>query len=272
MNTKKIRWMAAGLIAIVTLVVFCSGFTTPPMLTDPIEPEIAKDILNNTVQIRMFAPLPSNGQTDNQTFVMAQGLGSLALWQGKNIIVTHNHWGAMLEDAEYAQILDTQGRMLLKLGIVELKALILYRDPGTMILAAPVGHPAGSTLDEQISMQTGDVVTLVHQAADDPNRINLLQAKVVYSKNYKGQLVYKLAIADDGKIIPGDSGGGIWLDGKLMGNMWASYLNTIKLPLSSSTSLAAPLPSLHLQADENAGSVSVMRYSSDVQSGNAIAK
>jgi hypothetical protein len=85
-------------------------------------------------------------------------------------------------------------------------------------------------------------------------------------------IVVKLAILDDAILVPGDSGGGIWLNGKLVGNTWASFINTIKLPFSSNTSLAAPLPSLHLQADRDAGSVSVMYYSSDIQSGSAIAK
>ncbi len=73
-------------------------------------------------------------------------------------------------------------------------------------------------------------------------------------KDYKNQPVYKLALLDGGAIDLGDSGSGIWVDGKLAGNMWAAYLSTIQLPFSGETSLAAPLPSLDLQNGEDEAS------------------
>ncbi len=274
MNTKTIRWMAAGLPGILALVVFCSGFLSPSQVVAAIEPEIAQTILNNTLQIRLFDPVAIDGQANasNKAYVMAQGLGSLVSWQGASVIVTHNHWGEMLASAEYAHILDAQGNLLLKLGMAEFKNLVLYSDPGTLVLAAPAGLPAAITVDEEVAPAAGDVVTLVHQSTTDPNQLDLLQAQVVKSHNYKGQIVYKLALVDDGQIIPGDSGGGIWLNGQLVGNMWASYFETVRLPFSAETSLAAPLPYFQFADTNNSESVSLVEPSSNGPSDLATAE
>jgi len=264
MNTSKIKWMVAVLMEIIGLVVNCFVFTPSSQPVGPIEPDVAKGILHNTVQIRLFAPLRECEQSGcgSQGYVMAQGLGSVVIWQGATLIVTHNHWGEMLADAEYIRILDAQGNQLRELGMEEFSNLILYRDPGTLVFAAPAGLPAAASLDKHIQVQIGDVVTLVHQAADDPDRVELLQARVVRNKNYKGQPVFKLALAGEGQIIPGDSGGGIWLNGALVGNMWSSYINTIKFPFSAEISLAAPLPSGYLQYTESARADSHLQTSS----------
>ncbi len=263
MNTRTIRWVAAGLAGMLTLVVLCSGFLSPSQVVEAVDPEIAQAILEYTFQIRLFAPLPVEGQADasNQAYVMAQGLGSLVSWQGANVIVTHNHWGGMLASAEYAHILDAQGNLLLKLGMAEFKDLVLYTDPGTLVLAAPAGLPAAITIDEEVAPAAGDVVILVHQSTTDPNQLDLLQAQVVKHQEYKGQLVYKLALVDDGQIIPGDSGGGIWLNGQLVGNMWASYFETVRLPFSAETSLAASLPYFQSADTNNSESVSLVEPS-----------
>ncbi len=268
MNTKNIKWTAAGLVGIVALVVICSGLLASSQAPALIDPSLAETILHNTLQIRLYVPLTR----DAHGYVMSQGLGSLVVWQGATVIVTHNHWGEMLENAEYAKILDDQGNLLLKLGMDELRNLILYSDPGTLVLSAPDGLPAGINLDEHSSMVAGDVVALVHQDSEIPDKVSLLQARVANLKNYKGQPVYKLALLDDSQIIPGDSGGGIWVDGKLAGNMWASYFDTVKLPFLVETSLAAPLPHIQLADTEEAGSVSFLQPSLNGLSELAIAE
>ena len=242
--------------AILTLQVFVPALRMKSQLVSAIDPSIEAQILNSTVQIRLFAPLPCP-QTDDVPancggqYVMAQGLGSMVLWDEVKVIVTHNHWGDMLKDAEYVQIHDAQGNLIMKMWMDEFTNLIRYNDPGTLVLNAPAGLaivPAG--LGDDQNVVPGEIVNLVHQDPVNPGRVNVLQARVVTFKEYHGQPVVKLAILDNVMIIPGDSGGGIWLNGELIGNMWASFINTIKLPGSMETSLAAPLPSFYIQAAE----------------------
>ncbi len=265
MNTRIIKWMVTGLITSLIVLSYRSITVKADQPIEAIDPAIASHILNSTVQIRLYTPIEEAGISDGQAiYVMSQGLGSLVEWQGTSVIVSHNHWGEMMNGAEYAQILDANGNLVCKLGLEELKNLILYSDPGTLVLAATAGLSATSTISDQSeSMAVDDVVTLVHQDPENPDRLDLLQARVVNLKDYKGQPVYKLALIDDGQIVPGDSGGGIWSKDVLVGNMWASYINTIKLAFSAETSLAAPLPSIHLAMGDISGAVSLLQSSID---------
>jgi hypothetical protein len=256
MSTKTFKWMTAGLIALIMIQVFSSVSQTKAHPVDPIDSIAEEYILNTTVQIKLFAPLPTTeteaGQPDSgsKSYVMAQGLGTLIRWQGERVIVTHNHWGEMLQDAENVTIHDANGKLLVKMALSEFTSLIRYSDPGTLILAAPSGLPGiASDLGNDISVVSGDMLNIVRQDPGNPELVDVVQARMLRMKDYKGEPVIKLAIMDDGVIIPGDSGGGNWHDGKLVGNTWASFVNTIKLPNSPETSLAAPLPSIYLQAD-----------------------
>jgi hypothetical protein len=277
MNSRKIRGFGMIAIAILTLQFFVPALVTKSKLVPAIDPTIKAEILNSTVQISMYAPLPADqsdeGHTDcgYKSYVMAKGFGTMVLWQGQSVIVTHNHWGKMLEDAEYVKIQDAYGNFMIKIAIDEFTSLIRYSDPGTLVLDMPAGiATTGAEFGFVNQMATDDIVYVVRQDPEDSEKADVLQARVLNMKDYKGLTVVKLAILDNAILVPGDSGGGIWMNGRLVGNTWASFINTIKLPLSSNTSLAAPLPSLHLQADEEAGLV--MHYSSDVQTGSAIAR
>jgi hypothetical protein len=254
MNTRKITWMAAGLAALIMVQVLCSVGSTKAQPVTTIDPTAEETILDSTVQIKLFAPLPADeaGQPDSgyKSYVMAKGLGTLVNWQGDKVFVTHNHWGDMLKDAEYVTIQDAYGSLLQKMALIEFTSLIRYSDPGTLILAAPSGLPGiVADLGNDISVVSGDMLNIVRQDPGNPELVDVVQARMLRMKDYKGEPVIKLAIMDDGMIIPGDSGGGNWHDGKLVGNTWASFVNTIKLPNAPETSLAAPLPTIYLQAD-----------------------
>ena len=259
MNTKNIKWMAAGLAGLVLTQVFSSVGNTKAQPVTPIDPIAEEHILNTTLQIKLFAPLPDvetgAGQSDSESksYVMAKGLGTLVRWQGERVIMTHNHWGAMLKDAEYVTIHDADNKLLVKLALNEFTSLIRYSGPGTLILAAPSGLPAAAAdLGNDMTMVSGDILNVVRQDPHNSDQVEVVQARMIRMKDYKGQSVIKLAILDEVEIIPGDSGGGNWHEGKLVGNTWASFINTIKLPNSPETSLAAPLPMSYLQTSETA--------------------
>jgi hypothetical protein len=257
MNSRKITGFGMIMTTILTLQVFVPAFVAKSQTIPALDPAIKGEVLNSTVQIIMYAPLPTNQPDDGQTdcryksYVMAKGFGTMVLWQGEKFIVTHNHWGEMLEDAEYVKIQDAYGNFLVKMGIDEFTSLIRYTDPGTLILDSPAGLPTTSAdLGKDINMVTDDIVTVVRQDPVNPDQVDISQARVLRMKNYKGLTVVNLAILDDAMLVPGDSGGGIWMNGKLVGNTWASFINTIKLPLSLETSLAAPLPMAYFQDGE----------------------
>ena len=265
--------------AILTLQVFVPALIAKSQPAHTFDPAIAAQILNSTVQISMYAPLPNEpldgGQADgaHKSYVMANGFGSMVLWKGEAVIVTHNHWGEMLQDAEYVKIHDAYGNFLLKLERDEFTSLIRYSDPGTLVLDVPDGLTATSAeLGEDLNMVRDDIVTLVRQRPDDPGQVEVLQGRVLRMKNYKGLAVIKLAILDDAMLVPGDSGGGIWLNGKLVGNTWASFINTIKLPLSADTSLAAPLPMAYFQGRAVASEVTSPLLTADLIGVYAVAR
>jgi hypothetical protein len=146
---------------------------------------------------------------------------------------------------------DAFNSLLVKLTLNEFTSLICYSDPGTLILAAPSGlSVTAANHGDDMIIESGDILNIVRQDPANPDQVEVVQARMLRMKDYKGQPVIKLALLDKVEIIPGDSGGGNWHQGELVGNTWASFINTIKLPNSPETSLAAPLPLSYLQASE----------------------
>ncbi len=41
---------------------------------------------------------------------------------------------------------------------------------------------------------------------------------------YQGQTSYILQSSEGTVVVPGNSGGGIWFDGRLVGNMWTTMI------------------------------------------------
>lgn len=69
-------------------------------------------------------------------------------------------------------------------------------------------------------VRIGDKVLLVHQANGETSRVVVLEAVVEGSTTYKELPAFKLHTLDGQPIVSGDSGGGVWLNGQLVGNMW----------------------------------------------------
>lgn len=82
-------------------------------------------------------------------------------------------------------------------------------------------------------VQPGDLVLVSYRRPGDRSKIDLLAAEVMAITSYKGLPVFKLRSLDGQAIQNGDSGGGIWLNGKLVGNMWATLAFT-SLPEATS--------------------------------------
>lgn len=179
--------------------------------------------LDTTIRIVMYAPQPAN----NGTYLVEYGLGTLVNQDAQTVIVTHDHWKDVLDRVEMVQVWNGRNQLITELSGDLFLNQILYRDGGTMILLAPAamhGLPTAG-LGNPADVQVGDPVQVLHQEhALDPERatLQLHDAIVTEITTFDGRASFTLRSLDGNAIIQGDSGGGIWHSGKLVGNMWAT--------------------------------------------------
>lgn len=217
-----------------------------------IDPHSREHVLSATVQISIF---PHGGGEEASSeelrkanpvqnpiieIVYERGLGTLVELSGEVMIITHNHW-EFIDEVSKAQFRNAKGELLLEIDGATFQQLIRYHDAGTLLLAAPAKiHPSylqslaarslikaeqvtqTTSLAEVGSLTAGAQVLVPHQSQEDPNRISVTAAVVESVTTVDGLPSLKLRSLDGELIIKGDSGGGIWLDGQLAGNMWKS--------------------------------------------------
>lgn len=203
----------------------------PPAIQDEL-------ILAATLQmVAFYDDQPENSQA-NILSIYECGLGTLVQVGNETLIVSHDHWNS-LQEITRVQFQDVDGRLLAEISGNEFRQLIRYRDGGTMLLSIPPEiHPAylaflasrssqketrpilpGEPGDQQI-LQVGQIVAIAYRTGEGRNQVGLLPATIVDLSDEYGVVTFKLQSLDGTVILPGDSGGGIWLDGKLVGNMY----------------------------------------------------
>ena len=179
----------------------------------------ASAILASTVQIAMFEHATEVGGSE----AGSQGLGTVVAYGGERLILTHDHWGHLTPDLNEVEMRDAQGQLLLTLDAAACMALMVYRDGGTMVLRAPAelerlaasapGAPAGE----------GDVVWFARRdAASGRATVEVAAATVTDVDGFGVPAGMRLRNLDGSAVIPGDSGGGVWAGGRLLGNLWAA--------------------------------------------------
>ena len=211
------RKIAAGWVGtIIILAIFLTIFPITGSLAQPkttIDPVIEAHILGTTLQIKLFAPKPGHQPaTGARPYILAQGLGTLAIWHDEHVIVTHNHWGEMLTNAEFVQILDAQGQLELELSGADFRTLLRYQDAGTLIVTAPESldpnHSANlAVIGDCRKVGAGEAVVFVHQALDGNSSVALLTAEIVDRLNTKAWQ-YSRYRPNGQPIISGNSGVG----------------------------------------------------------------
>ena len=154
-----------------------------------------------------------------------------------------------------AELHNAEGELLLELNKDAFQSLIRYSDPGTLILQAPeVLKMAPVNLGTNQNIRVGDMLVVAHQSPGDPNKIALLSVKVEAIGTYQSKTVLYYSNNDRmALIVPGDSGGGVWLDGQYVGNNWGMYLSQAG-PFwnrqTVQTTIAAQLPAGFLQTSQ----------------------
>jgi hypothetical protein len=218
-----------------------------PAGPDPVQVE---RILEATVIITMIAPECEEGPENDgplptpldehrdmarpERHVIAEGLGTLATADnGDLLIITHDHWSLLDSLLGTAQILDGRGQLLTEMPLWAFRDLIQYRDGATMLLSWPEGLAISRSADradalarltERSSVAVGDVVSLAHRQPGGQMGVSVTQAVVESVGENKGRPVLRLDCARGTVIAGGDSGGGVWHQGTVVGNLWMTIM------------------------------------------------
>ena len=148
-------------------------------------------ILQATIQIALYEFDEGAGVEKG-----GRGLGTLVRQHNQTLIVTHDHWTHLNANLREAEFRNARGDLLLAVSGSAFLGMIRYRDGGTMVLAAPAELAALAPVAvAPAGTRNGDIAWVTRR-----NRL-------------RG--------ADGAVVIPGDSGGGIWFNGQLQGNLWS---------------------------------------------------
>lgn len=156
---------------------------------------------------------------------LGHGIGTLIEHKGEHYLVTHNHWGNILdEDLATVELRDAQNKLIKPMFASAFKELIVHQDPGTLVLQAIpelVERLKPAQIETSPTLKEGTVVQVAYRQL--PNRVSLtvLDAKVVRTSTFEGEAIYEIRSTDGQGLQKGDSGGGVWHNGKLVGNTWA---------------------------------------------------
>jgi hypothetical protein len=181
-------------------------------------------ILEATISITMFAP--ETDLPEETSYIASDGLATLVTDGDETFIVTHDHWSLLDRDHGFVQFSNAAGQILLDIELDAFRSLIRHRDGGTTILAVPGGleslQPArlAKVADGQ-SLETGDTMLLVHR---NGGQLMIVEAGLEKAGNKLGQATIRMESLNGEFIVGGDSGGGVWVNGKLVGNMWTTIM------------------------------------------------
>ena len=198
--------------------------STDPTLNPPSnQDEEAQAIHNATVLIRMQSPQMQ--KTTGIGVFLGSGMGSLIQHNGIILLVTHDHWGEMLQDYSIVEFRDADNKMIKPIYGYEFKKLIIYQDAGTLVLHPPqelIDQLPPVNVDTFTQVTPGATVEVVHRENPAREKAAIQKAVVEEIITYQGLPIYSLRSLDGQQIKPGDSGGGIWFNGALVGNTWVT--------------------------------------------------
>jgi hypothetical protein len=217
----KIRALFLSTLVLLSLP-FASRFLAPAQAATPplLDPQLEQRVLGATVQIAMYARAAAGDASQRG----GRGLGTLVRYGGETLLVTHDHWTHLTPDLEEVEFRSSRGALLVSLDGPSFFELILYRDGGTMLLKPPPGLERLNVapLQQRATVAAADVVWLVRRAAGET--LVVVPARVDAVEQGDGPARLRLSALDGSVVIPGDSGGGVWHNGRLAGNLWAAGL------------------------------------------------
>jgi len=177
------------------------------------------EILSITLQIEISVPVDDSGLR----LFNGVGLASLVRDGEKTLLVTHNHWGEILQEKAVVKFYDVSGNLLTVLSGSEFISRIRYLDAGTLILeSSPEWNLPTQVVYEAdpTQVQAGDLVLVAQRGGTERKEVIFVEAEVESSTVIRGLPVYQIKGLEGRLVQKGDSGGGVWHNGKLVGNLW----------------------------------------------------
>ena len=239
--SKKIFLIALIISIITVLSVFVLQVATRTIIPENvvIDEFSRQTVLKATVKISFFAPAYDendqpkvkvvNGQRQTE-FTGGTGLGTVARINGETVIVTHDHWKLLDNSEAFVEFATADGELLLTISASEFGDLIRYRDGGTMILSLPdalVGTFQPAAPGETNTMTHNDVLLIAYLQPGAGDSISVEAVVVSKITQHSGLSALELVSTSDKIVITGNSGGGVWADGSLVANMWATLLTQV---------------------------------------------
>jgi hypothetical protein len=240
--SKKIILSGLIISIIVSLFVLLPQVAARTIIPDEVTIDEAsrQRVLNATIKISFFAPAYDENGQPQVTVVNGQrqtvykggtGLGTV-VWNGSEpIIVTHDHWKLLENPEAVAEFATADGQLLLSINAPEFAQLIRYRDGGTMILDLPSaldGHFQPGVTGEIETLDRNDVLLIAYRQHDAADSIGVEAVVVTKDTEYEGLPALELVTVSGKTVAAGNSGGGVWSDGRLVANMWSTILEQVK--------------------------------------------
>jgi hypothetical protein len=193
-------------------------------------------ILQATVKISIYAPaVGEDGQprvsiVDGQKqgeYVAGNGLGTVVRSGEQVLIVTHDHWKLLDHPEATVELSNVKGELLLTTSGQLLRNSIRYRDGATLVFSAPTEvadrFRATATGLSRI-VKRGDILFIAYRHTDNGDAISVEPVIVKKVKSFEGHAAFQLESGNGRSVLVGNSGGGVWHNGELVANMWASVL------------------------------------------------
>ena len=184
------------------------------------------------IHIQWYEKTAINSDGIQQTVALSsvrnidKGLGTLLSYQDATLLISHDHWSHLTSTVvpDIVQFHDADGRFFLEIPGDTFSQLILFRDGGTLILRAPqtlmAQPPDAAAIGHVASLKPGDIVFVAHRQANQSDKVMLIATEVLAIEFRNTLPLLSLRNLNGQAIEPGDSGGGVWLNGRFIGNLW----------------------------------------------------
>lgn len=230
------KWLTIILVIallIGNLLIFTAADVSAVEQAEPLPAAVAQNIRQATIQITMFhtymyKSLHASGDFFWQEKVITNntGIGTLLNYQDHTLLISHDHWPQLNSTTilDVVQFHDADGRFLLEMTGQDFQQLIFFHNGGILVMRAPqpltTQLPSAATIDDVTSLKPGAIVFVAHHQAKQSDLIALMAAEVVAIESRDNIPFLLLRSLNGQSIEPGDSGGGVWLNGRFIGNLW----------------------------------------------------
>jgi hypothetical protein len=196
------------------------------------------NLTTNTDQIKDATLLIVAEEIQPTGVTLSLSMASLVKYQGQTFLVTHNHFADALQDMNIFELRDAKSHLIRTIYGYEFKSMIVYQDAGTTILHAPEGLENAlvpGSLNISFMLEQGDIVQVAYRRQPDRAGVAVEEAVIAEIDVSHPAPAYKLHRPNGEPLLPGDSGGGVWYKGCLVGNIWSVLTDQTLIPGTGGT-------------------------------------